>query len=329
MNYIVFDLEWNQSPGGKKYSNSRLPFEIIEIGAVKLDDNREPVDVFHRLIKPQVYSWIHDSIHDVIHMDYKDLMNGDPFEKAAADFLDWCGEEKCFFTWGNQDMMELQRNMKYYGLLSRLPGPVLTYYDIQKIYGIFCGDNSSRRSLEAAVDELGIVRQEGFHRALADARYTAEVVKRLDFRLILDNFSMDVYQNPKNRKEEVHYTSPDYEKYVSREFADREKVMKDREVLSTRCPACRLLAKRKIRWFSNHSRVYESVSCCKKHGYVYGRLRIRHTEEDQYFAVKTLTLIDEKKAEDIRMKRDALREKRQEKRQLASSDKSRSANEDC
>ena len=30
MNYIVFDLEWNQSPGGKKYSNSRLPFEIIE-----------------------------------------------------------------------------------------------------------------------------------------------------------------------------------------------------------------------------------------------------------------------------------------------------------
>ena len=36
MNYIVFDLEWNQSPGGKKYSNSRLPFEIIEIGAVRM-----------------------------------------------------------------------------------------------------------------------------------------------------------------------------------------------------------------------------------------------------------------------------------------------------
>ena len=53
MNYIVFDLEWNQSPGGKKYSNSRLPFEIIEIGAVKMNEKREPVDVFQRLIKPQ------------------------------------------------------------------------------------------------------------------------------------------------------------------------------------------------------------------------------------------------------------------------------------
>ena len=33
MNYIVFDLEWNQNPSGKKTRNDRLPFEIIEIGA--------------------------------------------------------------------------------------------------------------------------------------------------------------------------------------------------------------------------------------------------------------------------------------------------------
>ena len=37
MNYIVFDLEWNRSPDGKKFENARLPFEIIEIGAVKLE----------------------------------------------------------------------------------------------------------------------------------------------------------------------------------------------------------------------------------------------------------------------------------------------------
>ena len=35
MNYIVFDLEWNQSPNGKEDSVEHLPFEIIEIGAVK------------------------------------------------------------------------------------------------------------------------------------------------------------------------------------------------------------------------------------------------------------------------------------------------------
>ena len=41
MNYIVFDLEWNQSPGGKRWSNSQLPFEIIEIGAVKLNEKKK------------------------------------------------------------------------------------------------------------------------------------------------------------------------------------------------------------------------------------------------------------------------------------------------
>ena len=35
MNYIVLDLEWNQCPEGKEKENSRIPFEIIEIGAVR------------------------------------------------------------------------------------------------------------------------------------------------------------------------------------------------------------------------------------------------------------------------------------------------------
>ena len=40
MNYIVFDLEWNQNPAGKKSRNDRLPFEIIEIGAVKVKETK-------------------------------------------------------------------------------------------------------------------------------------------------------------------------------------------------------------------------------------------------------------------------------------------------
>ena len=113
MNFIVFDLEWNQSPEGKKYSNRRLPFEIIEIGAVKLNERKETVDTFHRLIKPQVYSWIHNSIREVIHVNYKDLETGTPFPQAVREFIEWCGDDWYFCTWGNQDVMELQRNMKY------------------------------------------------------------------------------------------------------------------------------------------------------------------------------------------------------------------------
>ena len=36
MNYIVMDLEWNQSYNGHMGEHPRMPFEIIEIGAVKV-----------------------------------------------------------------------------------------------------------------------------------------------------------------------------------------------------------------------------------------------------------------------------------------------------
>lgn len=36
MNYIILDLEWNQGNEQKEKQLKELPFEIIEIGAVKL-----------------------------------------------------------------------------------------------------------------------------------------------------------------------------------------------------------------------------------------------------------------------------------------------------
>ncbi|MDO4307659.1 MAG: 3'-5' exonuclease [Eubacteriales bacterium] len=315
MNYIVFDLEWNQSPGGKKNSNSHLPFEIIEIGAVKLNEQFETVDSFQRLIKPQVYNWIHDSIHEVIHVNYKDLVKGTPFPEAAREFLEWCGPEYCFFTWGNQDVMELQRNLKYYKMLQLFPGPV-TYYDVQKIFGIRYEDRKSRRALEYAIDYLKIEKDHGFHRALADAYYTGEVLKTINEEYIFPNSSIDVYQNPKSRKEEIHISYPTYDKYVSREFLDKEKIMKDREVNSTRCPVCHLPAKRKIRWFMNNSKMYESISLCQEHGYVKGKIKIRRTEENRFYVIKTLRTVTIEEAEELREKRESLRRKRQMKKRL-------------
>ena len=55
MDYIVFDLEWNQSSDGQEKEIKEIPFEIIEIGAVKLDENFQLKDRFNHLIKPKVY----------------------------------------------------------------------------------------------------------------------------------------------------------------------------------------------------------------------------------------------------------------------------------
>ena len=49
MNYIVFDLEWNQGDTGQEEPG--IPFEIIEIGAVKLDQEGRVAGKFSQLVK--------------------------------------------------------------------------------------------------------------------------------------------------------------------------------------------------------------------------------------------------------------------------------------
>ena len=92
--FIVLDLEWNQSPAGKEGSMNRLPFEIIEIGAVKLNKNLQIISEFRRLIRPRVYRQMHYKISEVTHMSIEQLdTEGEDFVRAMTEFLEWCGDE--------------------------------------------------------------------------------------------------------------------------------------------------------------------------------------------------------------------------------------------
>ena len=115
MKYIVLDLEWNQSNTGMEAEAESLPFEIIEIGAIKLDGAYVMVGEFSELVKPAVYHEMHHVTSKLIHMQIQELERGRPFAEVAQGFLDWCGEEEYLFcTWGGSDLTELQRNMKFY-----------------------------------------------------------------------------------------------------------------------------------------------------------------------------------------------------------------------
>ena len=220
MEYIVFDLEWNQSPGGKESSVEGFPFEIIEIGAVRLDENLQQKDTFHQLVKPQIYRKLHYKISEVTHMELSVLRKeGLPFPEAAENFLQWCmsGEEFRFCTWGSMDLTELQRNMAFYGIEPPFPMPLL-YYDVQKLYRLLSGDGKSVLSLDQAVEEMGIQEEKPFHQALDDAYYTGKIMGHMDFEKVKEFLSVDYYRLPMNREEEIYLTFPGYSKYVSRVF---------------------------------------------------------------------------------------------------------------
>ncbi len=309
MDYIVFDLEWNQCPNGRGAEDAQLPFEIIEIGAVKLNKDRKVLAEFHRMIKPKVYRWINSKTREIIHLDHNSLKDGTPFPQAARQFFEWCGKDPKFCTWGNQDLLEMQRNLKYYGLEDLLPGP-MEYYDVQKLFSLYYEDGRSRKALEYAVDHLDLAKTENFHRALSDAHYTAAVFMQLGTECIEKNFSMDAYQNPKEKKDEIHIFYDDHIKFISREFSSKEAAIGDREVSSTCCPLCHRPTKRKIQWFSVNARRYFSVSMCREHGYVKGKVRMKKTDEGRFYVEKTTSLIDEKDAKKILEKKELLCAKR-------------------
>lgn len=310
MNFIVLDLEWNQSNTGMEPEVKTMPFEIIDIGAIKLNEDKVMVGEYNQLIKPTVYQHMHRITGDLIHLHMKDLQKGKPFVEVMEEFLSWCGEDYIFCTWGPLDLFELQRNMHYYGM-EPLGSEPIRFLDIQKLFSIAYEDKKARRSLEYATDYLNIKKDIPFHRAFGDAYYTAEILACIEDG-VLENYSIDTYILPKSRKEEIHVLFSDYVKYISREFEDKQKALEDREVISTKCYLCHKNIRKKIRWFSPNGKNYYSIALCPVHGYMKFKIRVRKSENDKVYVVKTSKFISEEDCQDIIQKRTQARQRQKE-----------------
>lgn len=313
MNYIVFDLEWNQAADLKTRRANRLLFEIIEIGAIKLNEKREQIDDFHELIKPQVFHTMNQVTGDLIHLKIEQLENCRSFPDVAADFVKWCGSDYIFCTWGSLDLTELQKNMDYYHM-TPVSEKTLMYYDVQKLFSISFEDRKSRRTLQYAVDFLNINKDVVFHRAYTDAYYTAEIVKRISDDRVFRNYSFDTYHLPGNKSEEIKISFEDYAKYISREFPDKQTAMEDREVTEDRCFICGAKTRKKIPWFTNNGKHYYTIVSCARHGVIKGKIRLRRAESGRIYVVKTMKQADTDMVQDIIDKKNQVRKNRKEKR---------------
>ncbi len=314
--YIILDLEWNQSSGGKEYSNEDLPFEIIEIGAVKLNEKLEYISKYHKLISPQVYEQLHYKISEVTHLNMHKLQKeGEPFKEVITDFLKWCGNDCIYCTWGSQDLTELERNMDYYGIKIPFKKP-LFYYDVQKLYALALKDRKHTVSLDKAVEDQGITEDRPFHRADDDAFYTGKILQNLDLPDWDKYISVDYYRLPENREEEIYLEFPTYSKYVSRTFGSKQKALKDRNVTDMICADCHRLLHKKIHWFSVNQKQYFCLAYCPDHGPVRGKIRMRHTDDGKIYVVKTIKAIDNDEAEYLMKKRSEHQKKTREKEKM-------------
>ncbi len=314
MHYIVFDLEWNQADG-KLGHEGGLPFEIVEIGAVKLNRRMQIVDRFEEVVKPKIYPHMHFMTSKIIQLNKQELENGKPFPEVMEHFLKWCGSHYRFCIWGTLDITELQRNMCYYGMdeLTKKPLPFL---DVQKLYSLAYEDGKTRRALEYAVDELNIAKDEPFHRANNDAYYTAKVLEQIhkNHTDVESYLSFDLFMLPQDKRDEIKIRFKTYSKYISREFPYKTEAMADKMVSSTKCCVCGRQTKKAIKWFSVNGRHYYYVGICKKHGFVKAKVRMKKADDGNVFVVKTMKIVDQDSVDAIREKQEKLRAQRAERR---------------
>ena len=106
----------------------------------------------------------------------------------------------------------------------------------------------------------------------------------------------------------------DYEKYISRAFADKLTAMDDREVISTRCFICGANTKKKIPWFTMNEKHYYTVVTCERHGLLKGKNRMRKSIDYRVYVVKTIKQVSEETMLELISRKEQSRENRKDKR---------------
>jgi len=183
MKYIVLDLEFNQAydfgNGRSAPSDERCPFEIIQIGAIRLNHKFEYEASLNLLIKPVIYEKIHPYVGRITGLNGTMLKNKQGFCEAFAKLSEFSGKKTAVYcVWGINDIKELRKNMDYYDLSDETK--CIDFIDVQRVASKHLNRVAGMCiGLKNAALAFDIDINKPFHNALHDAEYTAKILQLL------------------------------------------------------------------------------------------------------------------------------------------------------
>ena len=134
-NLVIFDLEWNigYHPHTFNYHGveQTLRGEIIEIGAVKVDERGNVLDTFSIHLRPRIFRKLQHHIAKVTGLTQGDLDRGEPILQGLRRFMKWCGPDAEFAEWGLDDVPVLKQNLFLCNLDESRP---TVWYNLQQIF---------------------------------------------------------------------------------------------------------------------------------------------------------------------------------------------------
>lgn len=290
MNYIVVDLEWNQAMSSKSSVFNKLPIklrgEIIEIGAVKLDENMQPADEFTIDVKPVYFRRMHYKVKKLTGFDKERLALGHGFKDAFETFRTWCGPDPVFITWGCDDRGIMEQNIIIHDLdWDWIQG----WINLQLIYNMQTGGDKNQKSLATAMEHFGIEQTRVAHDALGDAYNTALVCTKLDMPTGLaayDEVSRNLFSPGKSSDETTSSSPEPIEHLVFPGYQSKADAFADAELSRLNCPHCGGDTDSQ-RWINQGDQRYMNLFACPDCGTFLVRFKFRK-HEDGLWAVNRL-----------------------------------------
>ena len=176
MDFVIFDLEWNSG-----YSKKQKGFinEIIELGAVKLNEEMQITGQFSIFIRPEITRRLNATVRELTHLTNEDLMHGATFPYAVSKFRKF--SEKCvILSWSTSDLDALEANCTYYFGSQTIPF-LKQYADAQAYCQSVMGKQEKNQlSLSHAAQLLSVSTEDiPLHRAVGDSILTARILQKI------------------------------------------------------------------------------------------------------------------------------------------------------
>lgn len=254
MEYIILDNEWH-TPYCKV--NGKCINELIEIGAVKLDENLKEISRFSVLIKSTFTKKLNSRFQRLTNITTEEMLShGMTFEQAVSLYSEWAGEDAITMTWSNSDLYVLLENFRLRKRINTVP-IIGKYLDLQKYVQnemINLGHNiTSQVSVSNAAIMLGIpIDGIDLHRALDDSLLCAEMLRKVYNKERLLTYVIDTSVPD-------YYARLTFKAYIIR---DLNSPLVNKKKMEFKCEKCGKDAKRMTPWsFRGHG--FKAEFLCK------------------------------------------------------------------
>lgn len=284
MNYVFLDLEWNNA-FSKKYG--RNINEIIEIGAVKLNEALCETDRFDVFVRSQITSRLGSRFKNLTHISNSEMKEGLPFDDAFNSFFEWCGNDFLTVTWSNSDLYAIADNFKTFqnGFPTEHFG---CYLNLQKFYqSVVTPNEKNQVALSTAAGSLQIpIDDVAFHRASDDSAVTAEIFRRINKSGNWENLVIDT-------RKPGFYERLTFKPYYITDVNSKYFKKSD---FTFRCKRCRIKAKPTGEWTAKNNQLWNGF-CCPRCGRCFvGRIRAKRGYDKT--SIKKTAVYKQKNAEE-------------------------------